>query len=299
VAFAFTSLYQRVTKLSEFRFWGGSGNTARFNVPFVFNEANVFLTFERKARAIADHLATTASGYRGSAIVVNGSATDLSWLPDESIDLVFTDPPFGANINYSEMNILWESWLQAFTDAADEAVVNRVQGKDVDAYRELMAQCLREAFRVLRPGHWLLLVFMNSSSRIWAALQSAIAAAGFEIRRVDSFDKQHGTFKHFVSGNTAGEDLVLHCLKPAAAASADLEGPVSIADAAASIDRFLDQTACEAPTTVYLHVERDTALDVRKLYSDWMARAIVEGVPPVDFARFRAHVDRRADGRQA
>jgi len=38
VAFVFTSLYQRVTKLSEFRFWGGSGNTAHFNVPFIFNE---------------------------------------------------------------------------------------------------------------------------------------------------------------------------------------------------------------------------------------------------------------------
>ncbi|MGB1287538.1 MAG: DNA methyltransferase, partial [Aggregatilineales bacterium] len=48
LAFVFTSLYQRVTRLSEFRFWGGSGNTARFNVPFIFKEANVFTTFERK-----------------------------------------------------------------------------------------------------------------------------------------------------------------------------------------------------------------------------------------------------------
>jgi transcriptional regulator with XRE-family HTH domain len=38
LAFTFTSLYQRVTTLSEFRFWGGSGNTARFNVPFIYNE---------------------------------------------------------------------------------------------------------------------------------------------------------------------------------------------------------------------------------------------------------------------
>ena len=52
LAFVFTSLYQRVTRLSEFRFWGGSGNTAHFNVPFIFNEANVFVTFERKAASI-------------------------------------------------------------------------------------------------------------------------------------------------------------------------------------------------------------------------------------------------------
>ncbi len=78
VAFVFTSLYQRVTRLSEFRFWGGSGNTARFNVPFIFNEANVFITFERKAASILDHLETTAVNYKGKKAVVCNSATDLS-----------------------------------------------------------------------------------------------------------------------------------------------------------------------------------------------------------------------------
>ena len=69
LAFAFTSLYQRVTRLSEFRFWGGSGNTAHFNVPYIFNEANVFVTFERKAKTIRDHLDTTARHYAARAIV--------------------------------------------------------------------------------------------------------------------------------------------------------------------------------------------------------------------------------------
>src|SRR5208282_4222242 len=36
--FTLTSLYQRVTVFSEFRFWGGSSNTANYNVPFVMNE---------------------------------------------------------------------------------------------------------------------------------------------------------------------------------------------------------------------------------------------------------------------
>jgi transcriptional regulator with XRE-family HTH domain len=79
IAFAFTSLYQRVTKLSEYRFWGGSGNTAHFNVPYIFNEANVFLTFERKARSIQDHLETTSLSYKGRCVVHTGSATDLKF----------------------------------------------------------------------------------------------------------------------------------------------------------------------------------------------------------------------------
>ena len=138
VGFVFTSLYQRVTKLSEYRFWGGSGNTANFNVPQISNETNVFVTFERKAKSIADHFLTTAAQYDGRSVVRTGSATDLSFLPDNSIDFIFTDPPFGANINYSEMNLLWESWLRSFTNAADEAIMNRAQSKGIGDYELLM-----------------------------------------------------------------------------------------------------------------------------------------------------------------
>ncbi len=285
LAFVFTSLYQRVTKLSEFRFWGGSGNTARFNVPFIFNEANVFVTFERKARSIEDHLRTTATHYTARSLVLNGSATDLGLLPDSSIDLIFTDPPFGANINYSEMNLLWEAWLGAFTNAKDEAIMSRSQGKTVDDYQRLMTKSLSECFRVLRPGHWMLLVFMNSSGRVWEALRQSILDAGFSIERADSFDKQHGTFKQFVSANTAREDLVLHCRKSGTpVANSTAKGFVSAED---SVRRFLASADLDHTRTVFLHVDRPEELDVRKLHSEWLAAAMVDGVKPVDLTAFR------------
>ena len=295
LAFVFTSLYQRVTKLSEFRFWGGSGNTARFNVPFIFNESNVFKTFERKARTIQDHLATTALHFRKRALVVNGSATSLTWLPDDSVDFIFTDPPFGANINYSEMNLIWESWLEHFTDTREEAIVNRVQGKDIDAYGLLMKTSLSECFRVLRPGHWLALVFMNTSAKVWAALREAVASSGFRIVRVHSFDKQHGTFKQFVSENSAGEDLILHCRKPkewevVAVASSGDEG-TSLRSAAT----FLRSTDLSKRIRAFLHVTRDAEIDVRALYSEWTSKAVVRGLHVLDFAAFRSLVVEAAE----
>ena len=256
LAFVFTSLYQRVTKLSEYRFWGGSGNTANFNVPYIFNEANVFVTFERKARSIIDHLETTAQSYTGRCVVNTGSATNLSFLPDESVDLIFTDPPFGANINYSEMNMLWESWLKVYTDAADEAIVNRVQKKDASRYQELMTKSLKECYRVLRPGHWLVLVFMNSAEDIWDRIRRAVLDAGFTIERIDIFDKQHGTFKQFVSDNTAGSDLMLHCHKPAHASHAlttnDVVDSITVKD-------FLYSRGGTVPVLPFLHVRREAA----------------------------------------
>jgi DNA modification methylase/transcriptional regulator with XRE-family HTH domain len=284
LAFVFTSLYQRVTRLSEFRFWGGSGNTAVFNVPFIFDEPNVFVSFARKARTIQDHLESTASAYKGRVTVVNGSATSLNFIPDESIDFIFTDPPFGANINYSEMNLLWESWLGCYTDNREEAIMNRIQGKGVAEYEQLMAKCLNECARVLRPGHWMLLVFMNSSKKVWTALRNAISAAGFDVTKIDIFDKQHGTFKQFVSENTAGMDLVLHCLKPKKTTRKPL---ADVPNLAVEVIDFLKAKGKILPTNTYLHVGRNEETDFRTLYSEWMSHTFVADKDMMDFAAFR------------
>lgn len=51
------------------------------------------------------------------AIVATASTASLS-LPDASIDYIFTDPPFGSNIIYSDLSIIWESWLRLSTNTA-------------------------------------------------------------------------------------------------------------------------------------------------------------------------------------
>jgi DNA modification methylase len=284
LAFCFTSLYQRVTRLSEFRFWGGSGNSARFNVPFIWNEANVFVTFERKLKNIIDHLETTASSYSGRFVLRTGSATDLSFLPDGSIDLVFTDPPFGANINYSDMNFLWEAWLGKFTDTKSEAIVNRVQGKDLNAYAELMTTSFSEAHRVLKHTGRMLVVFMNSDGKVWSALQKCIEDAGFSVSRVDIFDKQHATFKMYVSGNTAGADLILHCEKTRNETESDKPTETSSREL---LDAFINERKTSIPRLHFLHVSRDEEIDFRKLYSEYLSRALLQKAPAVDFKVFR------------
>lgn len=297
LAFVFTSLYQRVTRFSEFRFWGGSGNTAHFNVPHIAKEANVFTTFERKAHAVLDHLEATAAAYRGRTLVINGSAARLDMLPDESVDLIFTDPPFGANINYSEMNIIWEAWLGRFTDTRDEAIISKHQHKTVAEYGELMRRSLRECARVLRDGHWMLLVFMNSSEAVWDALRHAINDAGFSIVQVDIFDKQHSTFKQLVHENTAGADVVLHCRKGTHAA---WDAGADQTDAVESIARFLSSVDITRYRRRYLHVKRPDEIDYRMLYSEWVAQTLAANGSPIGYPAFRtiaaAHLHDTASG---
>jgi hypothetical protein len=49
---------------------------------------------------------------RNSYIGSTGSMNSMSAFPDNSADYLFFDPPFGANLSYSELNVLWEEWLK-------------------------------------------------------------------------------------------------------------------------------------------------------------------------------------------
>ena len=46
-----------------------------------------------------------------STCVTTQSSTDLRQISDNSVDYIFTDPPFGDNLSYSELNCIWEAWL--------------------------------------------------------------------------------------------------------------------------------------------------------------------------------------------
>lgn len=290
VAFVFTSLYRRVSKFSEFRFWGGSGNAARLNVPFIYDESNVFISYLRKAQTILDHLQTAAPNFSGSVAVTVGSATDLRSMPDESVDLVFTDPPFGSNINYSDMNFIWEAWLGRFTDTKQEAIVNKVQGKSLDDYQALMTESFSESYRILRDKHWMLVVFMNSSAAVWEAINRSIRQAGFRLVKADIFDKQHGTVKEFESANTAGSDMIIHCFKDTESKPSDEQYmPVSPTEFALSVDLAEYRQR-------FLHVAREEEFNYRRLYSEWLGQCLVRGGTPLDFIEFKAAVRPLVEG---
>jgi hypothetical protein len=152
------------------------------------------------------------------------SADDLHHLADASIDYVFTDPPFGSNIFYSDMNLFHEAWLGDVTDHAREAVMHTTGGKKKGAaerYEALLRGAFAEAFRVLKPGRYLSVVFGNSDGRIWGLVQRAIRDAGFRSVpvHVAILDKGQRSVKGLNSGSegVVTVDLVMTLQKPAGA----------------------------------------------------------------------------------
>jgi DNA modification methylase len=151
----------------------------------------------------------------GEIAVGTVSASQIS-CRESSFDYIFTDPPFGGNLMYSELNFLWEAWLRVFTNNQQEAVENKVQGKGPREYQELMEKCFTEYYRILKPGRWMTVVFHNSQNRIWNAIQEAIMRAGFVIADVRTLDKRQGTFNQAKIGYTTAvkQDLIISAYKP-------------------------------------------------------------------------------------
>jgi 16S rRNA G966 N2-methylase RsmD len=173
------------------------------------SEANVFTAYRNKIKKLVKAYSMLSSN---NPISTN-SATHLP-LKSESIDYVFTDPPFGANIMYSELNLLSESWLKIITNNKDEAIENKTQNKTTLSYQDLMTKCFKEYYRVLKPGKWMTVEFSNTSAAVWNSIQTALQREGFVIANVASLDKQQGSFNAVNNATSVKQDLVISCYKP-------------------------------------------------------------------------------------
>lgn len=173
-------------------------------------EANVFDHFLTKLNYIIRAL----TAKKNTSIITTSSNTKVPKCPNNSIDYIFTDPPFGSNLMYSELNFIWESWLQVFTNNNKEAIVNDVQGKSLSDYQRLMEQCFKENYRILKPGRWMTIVFHNSKNRVWIAIQEALSRARFVVADVRTLDKKQGTFKQVTTTSAVKQDLVISAYKP-------------------------------------------------------------------------------------
>ena len=178
-------------------------------------EASPWYILDGKLRRLTKPF-SALNARQSNAIVTTGNCADLP-ITDNSVDYIFTDPPFGDNYPYAELNFLVEAWHRVFTDSNPEAIVDRAKAngrqKDVFAYQGLMRECVEEYYRVLKAGRWITIVFSNSKNSVWRAIQEAIGFAGFVVADVRTLDKQQLTLKQLTSA-AVKQDLVISAYKP-------------------------------------------------------------------------------------
>jgi hypothetical protein len=175
-------------------------------------ECSPWYILDGKLDRLAKAFAKFKVGSAG-AVINTGTAAHLD-IPDNSIDYIFTDPPFGENLAYSELNFLVEAFHNVFTEQSPEAIVSNAQSKDLLGYHNLMRQCFQEYQRVLKPGRWMTVVFSNTSAAVWNGIQTAMQQAGFVIANVSALNKVQGSFNAVTNTTSVKQDLVISAYKP-------------------------------------------------------------------------------------
>jgi len=212
-----TKVSFQITKLYRFTYqsgvWGAGGGplSGTLYVPSLVKELNIIKQIKD---ALKQRRGISHPENYGGFVCSTQSSSWLPSIPENSLSYIFIDPPFGANLYYSELAFLWESWLRILTNNKEEAIENDAQGKGLDDYRLLMQKCFAEAYRALKPGRWMTIEFSNTKASVWNSIQTALLEAGFLVANVSALDKKKGSFKAVTTPTAVKQDLVISAYKP-------------------------------------------------------------------------------------
>lgn len=154
-----------------------------------------------------------------------GDSRNLSFIPNQSVDMVLTDPPFGANVMYSELIDFFHVWNYKSTLALDlgfteplspkssEIIVNETRNLTQDDYRNGLYKVFLECNRVIKNNGLMIFSFHDRSLESWESLLCGINKAGFNLIRTYPLHSETRTGAHTSNKNSIALDIMLICKK--------------------------------------------------------------------------------------
>jgi DNA modification methylase len=165
-------------------------------------DLDIFTNFKKKYSKIVKAKKEIAPIINQSTIndaqIIKGTATDLSFLETETVDYIYTDPPYGNKIPYLDLSVMWNSWLDlevSDSDREEEAIEGGRLSKTKDEYSDLLAQSIREMYRVLKYDRWMSFVFAHKDPHYWHIIVDTAEKCGFEYAGAVKQDNGQSSFK--------------------------------------------------------------------------------------------------------
>lgn len=152
---------------SELRIHNGkSTKVHRINKPVAVSIADSFSSFQQ----------TNSKAYLANG---DSSCTDI---PDKSVSLVVTDPPFFDNVHYSQLADFFHYWLRQLVDGNDSQTTrnpSEVQDTSTELFTKKLTSVFCECNRVLSDGGLFIFTYHHSRHEGWTAVHRAIRHGGF------------------------------------------------------------------------------------------------------------------------
>lgn len=211
--FAFTSMVHLASRMCPVAKEGGKGHWSALSTtsfwalqsywtPPKFMESNVWMLFESSVygkQGIIKGITNTKEQIKevkfaenfnelsreANILIKTSNALELTKIiPQNSVDYIFTDPPYGGAVQYFELSTLWASWLNLNLDYADEITINAQQEKNFEYYHKMLKAAFREMYQVLKPNKYLTVTFHSTDIAVWNSVIKAVVLSGFDLEKI-------------------------------------------------------------------------------------------------------------------
>lgn len=187
---AFTNTILHVSKLKGENVRPLSVNN--YWIPDDYIEENVWFRFQDRFKNLINGKKALQKRIQGKdnigEFVLNNKSSLKLDLQEKQIDYVFTDPPYGDTIQYSELSFVWNAWINKSYDNKEEVIINPVQKKGSTEFNNLLKQSLREIKRVLKKDGYFTLCFQNKDYKIWEEVIESCKELDLSLENINIYD---------------------------------------------------------------------------------------------------------------
>jgi adenine-specific DNA methylase len=150
--------------------------------------------------------------------MVTTGSSHRQTLPNRSVHVVLTDPPYHDDVQYGELARLFHQWLSIYhplrqIDEDQEAVSNTRRQSGEQTFQKMITACLAESCRTLRKDGVLILTFHNKRLAAWLALANALLEANFVVKALAVVHSENGDDHCKRNVGAMLDDLVLECTR--------------------------------------------------------------------------------------
>ncbi len=141
-----------------------------------------------KAKAEIDQtirLKKQTGGWHGGFQSYSEDVEQLACRLDNSVDYIFTDPPYGGHISYLDLSTIWNTWLgltPSLSQRQSELIVGGELSLPEKEYVERLGRSVKACIKMLKRERWLSIVFQHWNISYFEAILNSAAEAGAELK---------------------------------------------------------------------------------------------------------------------